>query len=168
MKRMMTLIMAILLVIPFFGCGKDNDFRAPVNFYYCTDPVDYQSDYAVISPEIREGDGVNENLLQLLDLYLAGPITDGFRSPFPNGVRMEEISEENDLVTVSLSKEFSQLTDYSLTLACTGLSMTVMDLTGCETVRIQVADAPLGGSDYIEMNREKLLFLDEYRPDTEN
>lgn len=167
MKRMMTVVMVILLVIPFCGCKKGNDVRDPVNFYYCTDPVDYNSADAVLSPEIREGEGYGDDLQALLDIYLDGPITAGFRSPFPSGVYVETITSKDDLVTVSLSKEFAQLTDYTLTLACAGLSMTLMDLTGCETVRVQVTDSQLGGSEYIEMNHNNLLFLDAYSSGTD-
>lgn len=166
MKRILTAIIVILLLIPFCGCEKSNDFRVPVNFYYCTDPIGYNSADAVISAEVREGEGYGEHVQAILELYLKGPVDDGFRRPFPAGVCVENITVADNQVTVFLSREFSQLADHSLTLACTCISMTVMDLTDCDMVRIQVADTLLDGNEYIEINRENLLFLDEYTPET--
>lgn len=168
MKRMIAIVMIILLIGSACGCGRGNDIRTPVNFYYCTDPVDYNTVNGVISPEVREGDGYDKDLKALLDLYLQGPVTDGLRSPFPSGVFVESITEENAIISICVNRSFSQLTGYHLTLACASLSMTIFDLHECETVRITVSDALLDGSEYIEMQRHDLLLLDEYTTQKEN
>ena len=162
MKRIQFTVIAVLLLVLFCSCGNRSDFRAPVNFYYCTDPIDYNTSTAVVSPEGREGFGYTEDPKALLDLYLQGPVSDGFRSPFPKGVYVDSIDCADAIVHLSLNSSFSQLSGSDLTLACTCVSMTVFDMTDCEAVRICVTGGLLDGKEYIELSRDELLFLDEY------
>ena len=162
MRRISCTILALLLASSLYGCGKKDNIRVPVNFYYCTNLINYNSSDGVVSCEIRDASGYESNHTELLSLYLKGPVSDGFRSPFPTNVQIESLKQSNDAVTIILSNDFFQLTGRDQTLAHTCLSLTVMDLYQCETVQITSADL-LSNNSYIELNRDDFLFLDEYQ-----
>ena len=161
MKRLLSIIMTVVLLSFCMGC-KSEDIRTPVNFYYCADPVHYNDPQGVISPELRDRSGYQDDLTGLLSLYLQGPLSEGYASPFPQNVQLEAISVADSVTEIQFSKEFSDLTGHKLTLACVCVTMTVMELVPAQAVRIQVADTQLDGSDYIEMTSHDLIFIDDY------
>ena len=161
MKRFIFAILALSLLLCLVGCSN-NDVRVPVFFYYCTDPVDYNSSTGVISAEIRDRDGYGDDLVSILNLYLQGPESDAFRTPFSDDINTVSLLTNDSIAEVILNQQFSNLTGQDLTLACACISMTVMDLTNSETVRISSENAQLDGNDFIEMSRSDLLFLDTY------
>lgn len=166
MKRVLLLILILFLTISVLGCNRQDEILEPVNFYYCTDPVDYNTSTGVISPEQRDQSGYND-LQELMNLYLAGPNSDRFRSPFPIGVKIVSIDYQTTTTVVCVNDTYATLSGHELTLACVCLSKTVMDLTGCTAVRIQAESLPLDANAYIEMSGDDFLFLDEYIPETQ-
>lgn len=167
MKRLLCVTLIVIVVFHLYSCGN-TDIRTPVNFYYNTDPVDYNNPQGVISPEIRDRDGFSNDLTGLLNLYMQGPVTEGYLSPFPQGVNVDSISISDNVTDVYFSKELSTLTGYRLTIACVCISMTVLDLTNSQSVRIHATDALLDGSAYIEMTHQDLIFLDDYTEKAES
>ncbi len=158
MKRFTAILLLLLCLC---GCAR-KAIDIPVSFYYCTDPVDYNDPEGVISPEIREKAGYENDLTALLDLYIRGPVSEGFLSPFPTGLQIKEITVLGDVSEVHLSSELSCLTGHRLTVACVCITMTVIELTGCERVRIRTLGSQLDGRDHIELSRQDLIFSDNY------
>ena len=91
MKKAISLFLILCILFSAIGCSKKDEIKSPVNFYYCTDPVNYNSTTGVISAEIRDKSEYSD-LLSLLNLYIQGPVTDEFRSPFPAGVQIININ----------------------------------------------------------------------------
>ena len=165
MKR--TILLSLILCISFtaIGCGKQEEIKSPVDFYYCTDPVSYNSTTGVISAEIRDKSEYID-LQSLLNLYVEGPLTSGFRSPFPSDVQVLNVGFQASTAIVCMNDAFAALSGHNLTLACVCISKTVMNLTDCSTVQIQASSLPLDNNAYIEMNERDFLFLDEYIPES--
>lgn len=161
MKRLLSIILPIVLLYFCVGCNGE-DIRSPINFYYCANPVHYNDPQGVISPELRDRSGYQDDLSGLLSLYLQGPLSEGYASPFPQDVQIERISSTGSVTEIQFSKKFSDLTGHKLTLACVCVTMTVMELVPTQAVRIQVAGTQLDGSDYIEMTSQDLIFIDDY------
>ena len=161
MKRLIAIIMVIIISIGLIGCGQNSDIRVPLNFYYCSDPVTYNSQTGVIAPEVREGSNIT-GLHDALNVYLDGPVSDGYRSIFPKNTSIVDISQSEDILTVVLSDEIASLSDHKLTLACIGLSLTALELCDCSFVRIYAENSDLSSSPFIEINRRNLLFIDSY------
>ncbi len=159
MKKLICLLLVVLLLC---GCSKNKDeVKTPVDFYYINAEIHYDSPAGVISAEVRDSTGYKDNLVGLLDLYLAGPSSDEFISPFPNGtVTMRAIRDETT-VNIELSKAFAGLKGLDLTIACACLTRTVSELTGCSAVKIYVADTMLEGNDSITMDANEIILLDE-------
>ena len=165
MKRYWISILVVLLLFSFCGCkSKGTDFVEPVTFYYCNDitsnEISGNDFYNIFVGETREGSGYINNLQTLLLLYLRGPADAALVNPFPDNLQILSLHEENLHVSLIVSDEFASLTGLDLTLACTCLSMTVMELTGCNSVLIAAESAPLDEKDSITMTRDMLVFFD--------
>ena len=155
MKRLLIFLIAVLLLC---GCGpQEEKILDPANFYYCNKTISYSSPEAVISHEIREASGLRNNWSALLEFYLEGPADEHLFSPFPGGVTVECFTILNEQCTVTLSKEFSSLSGIDLTLACSCLSKTVMELTGQTTIEIKFTDAATGNTTSITMQKDNIL-----------
>lgn len=155
-----TLLFAVFFLLT--ACNKEvEEITKPANFYYLTEPIAYNEEYGVISAEIRETAqfALDSNLIPLLDYYLAGPSAPDYRSPFPSGTIVEELTQSDDLISVYLSEQFAKLSGVDLTTACACLTRTLMDLTGATSVKISVPGQLLGGKDVITMTAKNLNFL---------
>jgi len=167
MKKSILLILILCVITSAFGCGRQAEIEAPVNFYYCTDPVDYNSPTGVISAEMRDQSGYSD-LLSLLNLYIGGPESEGYRSPFPVGIQVLSVDCQTSTAVICMNDAFAELSGHDLTLACVCISKTVMELTDCASVRIQTKSLPLDSNAYIEMTSRDFLFLDEYIPEPQS
>ena len=158
MKKLICLLLVAVLLC---GCGKNKqNIQTPVNFYYRNAEMTYDAPDAVLSPEVREGAGYNGDLVKLLNLYLAGPLSDEFYSPFPANTTVVSAFLSDTTLTVELSAAFAELQDLDLTMACACLARTTADLTECSRIKIYVSDAKLDGNAYITLDTSDLLLVD--------
>lgn len=165
MKRVLCVMFALLFLFPLSACRsqKRTSYQSPVNFYYCTDPVVFNSAEGVISAEVRESKGydLDSEFVRFVDLYLQGPLSEGYSSPFPEGVTLRKYTRNNDTLEIILSIQISQLTGYDLTIACACLAKTLMELTGAEIIDIHAEGGKMGDAISVTMSAETLLLLDE-------
>ena len=68
---------------------------------------------------------------------------------------------DQNTLYVTVSKELAQLSGLELTLACSCLSMTCMELTGAENIVISAENSLLDGQKSITMNKDTLLLIDK-------
>lgn len=160
MKKILSILLSIILIVSLYACDTaDADVREPINFYYCTDPETYQSGADVFTTEVRDAAGYDDHV-SLINQYLKGPISDHLLSPFPAGVTVQELVQEEATIKIQLSTQFSRLTGSDLTIACAGLSMTLFELTGADTVEISVTDRTLDGNETVRISKGDLVFID--------
>lgn len=162
MKRIICSLLLIICIFTLCACSQKETIRKPVEFYYCAETITYNSTTGVITPETRESDGMENDPEALIALYLKGPTHEGYYSPFPKNITVLNINFDPTVTTIMLSKDFSTLSGYRLTLACACLAKTVIGLTGCESVSIGAQDALLDGNTYIQMSEETLTLIDQY------
>lgn len=162
MKKIVALSLILLLVISCIGCSKEApDYQRPLNCYYLSKTIQYNTSNAVIGCEQVEGALlVNESLGQFLRQYLKGPDSKDLVSPFPAGTFLVHLAIDNDTVKVRLSNEFSILTGHDLTLACACITLTILDYTGLSYVSISVEGASLNDKMTLTLSRDDLIFLD--------
>ena len=160
MKRFISLILSLFLLISFCGCNdKKDSFEDPVQFYYRSSIISYNSEISVIRGETQEGSGYD--LVGLINKYLQGPITDECLSPFPAGITVLSIETSQGKTYISLNKPFADLSGIALSLACACLSKTVMELTESSVVEISVPNSHLSGNASIIMDAQTILLLDK-------
>ena len=74
MKRILSLILALLLIASLWGCTRQEDPDKPLTFYYSRAEYVYGNEGSVMGAEEREWNGQSDDLKGILTLYLNGPL----------------------------------------------------------------------------------------------
>ena len=163
MKRIICLILCLLLCYPFMGCtAKEEALHSPVNFYYRTKTVKYNSDQGVIAPEVRESYGHEEDIAYLMEQYLNGPTGGKCISPFPAGTQVVQVDVMKNKVVIVLTSHISLLSGSELYIACTCLARTLLELTDVKEVQIISKDDLLDGKDSITIGADSFMLSDNF------
>lgn len=159
MKRLYSLLLICALLLS--GCADpESVYEKPLTFYYPLTAADYSMGSSFLQPEVREGAGIG-GLKDTLNLYLSGPVDPStYATPFPAGTHVREVTRGTKTLELTMSKEFAYLTGLQLTIACAGITVTCLDLTDVEAVRMRVENDTLDGQEYIEMRADSLLLID--------
>ena len=158
MKKHIAFLLSLLLLLS--GCSAPVPVQEDaLRFYYCTAETDFDNDAVTIQSEMREA-GVSDTTESIIRIYLKGPMGDGLTSPFPAGVQLIALIEEEHTVFVTLSKEFAKLSNLELTMACSCLALTVLDLTDMNYVSIAAENSLLNGQQAIIFDRNTVLLQD--------
>lgn len=161
MKRIIAAVLTVSIFLCFSACEQESvKIQDPVNFYYRRSELVFGADDGVIAPQPAESAGHEEDYIWLLKEYLKGPTSDGFARTFPFGTNLLSLTLEDNNADVLLTAAFSQLHDMELTIACACITMTVIELTGVETVTIHTNYANLDGVSQIIMDSSCLLLID--------
>ena len=154
MKRMISILCVALIVFSFAGCQKKA--TATVNFYYRTTSVAYNTQTSVIQPEQRSIDINLSDLEGILKLYLDGPNSGKFESPFPSGTVLRTVQAGKDVTSVVLSNHISKLSGIELMISCACLATTVLEISQSQTIQIRAESELLNNSEYLEFTAENL------------
>ena len=159
MKKLFALLLILSLLLS--GCGKQQSFTTTLKFYYPLHVTDYALGSSYIQPELREGAGTGDSLANMLNLYLKGPINQiTYRMPFQYNTQVVSISRDTMMLDITLTRGFATYTGLDLTVACACITMTCLELTDVEVVRIRAKDSTLDGAEFIEMSAKSLLLVD--------
>lgn len=150
MKRILSIILALLILFSFAGCTAENE----ILFFYPRAEIQYGNAGGVIVSESREVSGENLSLEYLLKLYLEGPISQELQNPFPSGTALLSFVLENKQLTLTLSESFSKLENMDYTIACACLANTGFSLTDAESITI------LSGNHSITLTPDVISLID--------
>lgn len=161
MKQKLLILLCISLLLCSCGCTSTNrNYEKPVTFYYPYSTLSYDSSDSIIGSETRETVHLAEQLQAILEYYLQGPEDSQLQSPFPKNCTIMEISEKDNMLVVMLSPAFGELNGLSLTVACSCLAMTAMEISSCEAVQISAQDTLLNNLPSITLTRSELALTD--------
>jgi hypothetical protein len=155
MKRVLTVLLAVLLLS---GCS-DQEHPPQITFYYPRGTFGQYSEDSVIASEIRENAGAFATL-DILNLYLEGPMDPLLINPFPEDIRVLTVRVMEDTVYVVVTDELSQLSGVALVLACTALGKTASAMAQTGNAEIRCESAKLNGLDSFIITGENILFRD--------
>ena len=164
----MTWLLLLTLVLPLCGgCGTTaRPGEAEYDLYFLVNDGSGSGPALGTEPYTGVGEPNPETLVRAL---LAGPAGEGLRSPFPRGVTFQSWSwdeEEPGNLQITLSEQYSGLTDISLTLADYSIVLTLSQLEGVETVEILSQGYATGyRSHQILTAAEALLVEEEFLKD---
>lgn len=165
MKRFIIFHLTAALLFGLCACQPENPPpRQPVNFYYRNTEITYGSDSGVISAQVSEGAGYTDPI-DLLNKYLKGPSDSTHDATFPASTKILDMTVQGDTAYLKMNTSLARLTGIDLTIACACITMTTIELTGVTTVTISANGETLDGSDFITMDRSKLMLLDVYTPE---
>lgn len=141
-QKMLNLVLAALILLS--ACSRPLEPpQSPVTFYYKNAQIQYGTSSGVIGTEQREGLHHEQDYRWILDAYFCGPLSEQLQSPFPKGTQALDYSYDGGILTLTMSEEFSKLTGLDLSVACSCITLTCLDLAGVTAVRISgMSDLP--------------------------
>lgn len=159
MKKVILFSLSLALVL--CGCSPGTEAEKPLRFYYPVRNVEYGIGSSYLQPEIREGAVLGNDLADILNAYLLGPVDkNSYTMPFQYNTQVHSIDRQGDILNITLTRGFATYTGLRLTIACACITLTALELTDAQTVRIWAQDTSLDGAEYIEMNAAAILLLD--------
>ena len=170
MKKTLILLLVLLLVTTLWGCEIGQSITDdPVNFYYPWSDLEAMMKQnphcTVVGSELHEISGNRDSLAYVLSLYFLGPQDSALTSPFPKNTALLSVQEQAGRLTLTLSSNFSQLKGIDLTIACTCLAKTCLDLTDADSIYIRSEVENPQDSVSFTITRKNLL-LSDTQPET--
>ena len=161
MKKISVLLCCVLLLQMFCSCGrKKEEFKKPVNFYYCKNEVSYNSAQAVIQPETREGYGYHDNAVALMHAYLLGPESSELETLIPSDVYLVSCTVENGIAHTVLSSQFANVTGLKLSLVSSAMLMTLHEFVGVEELHLSAKGAKIDDKDVLTLTMDDIVLMD--------
>lgn len=160
MKRIAALVLSAFLLLSLWGCQEKETFQSPVAFYYQALDLDYEIQCTAIRSETRECADYT-SMAEILRAYLQGPESQDLQNPFPAGLELISMQANGSTLYLTLSDQLGTLSGLELTMACSCLAMTCLELTDVTDVDIRTESQLLDGEKSITMNRDDLGLVDE-------
>ena len=159
MKKWIAYLLLLSLLLS--GCGLYEENEEPLQFYYPVKNTDYSRNTSYLQPEPRDRILTGYFLTEILNQYLQGPRDQLiYDMPFQYNTRVVSVSIENGIMDLTLSRGFATYSGLELTIACACITQTAMSITGVDIVRIRADQTALDGAEYIEMDANSVLFID--------
>ena len=163
MKRWMTGLLLLTLMLSLCGgCATAaRADEAEYNLYFLVNDGSGSGSALGTEPYIGSGEPDPETLVRAL---LAGPAAEGLRSPFPRGVTFQGWNwdpEEPGNLQITLSEQYSGLTDIALTLADYSIVLTLAQLEGVESVEILSQGHTTGYRSHQILTAAEALLMEE-------
>ncbi len=157
----------LLLLIP--GCGKQpaiKDMVCPIKFYYKVTDDRYESTGEALDWLLFEAAGHEKDYFWILNAYFDGPSDESLLAPFPNSLELLTVQQDDTNLRVNVSDELSQLSGIDLTLACSCITLTCLEMEGIESVTITANGSPLDGKHAVVMDKGDILLEDSGSDDS--
>ena len=162
MVRRITALFLALMLFCLGGCQVEtqNNSASTVKFYYLVTDERLENGEGPTDWELFDIQGHETDYGWILEHYFAGPKTEGLAVPFPKATRILSAEFANGVVYVNVSKELAQLTGVDVTLACSCITMTCLQLDGVEDVVIRADGWDLNGRHTVSLDGDSLLLED--------
>jgi len=162
-KRWITWLLLLTLMLPLWGgCGTAaKPDEAEYHLYFLVNDGSGSGPALDTEPYTGLGEADPESLMRAL---LAGPAGEGLRTPFPRGVTFQGWNwdpEEPGNLQITLSDQYSGLTDIGLTLADYSIVLTLSQLEGVESVEILSQGYATGYRSHQILTAEEALLAEE-------
>lgn len=159
MRKLWIIILAVFMLLSLIGCTDEGQIDNTLAFYYRNPAFSYDAQCSPLIAEQRDSTAFT-SLEETLAAYLAGPVSENLKSPFPADLKLINIVREGDNLQLTLSDEIGNLTGLDLTFACCCIAKTCMELTDAVNIVISAETALLGGEKSITMNESNMNLLD--------
>ena len=163
MKRLTAILILFALCFA-SGCHSGKSPEIPVKYYYPNATISYGTEDGFLSYEQREGIGRSADAS--IAEYLKGPVDSVYSNPFPKNTKLISFEMQDDIIHLVLSDNYATLTGLHLSVANACLSMTVLELTGANTVSIQCESVQIDGQNSIMITRDSILLYDSNKTTT--
>ena len=162
MKKVLCIFLCLCCFTGILGCSAKNPApEESVAVYYKREKPVYGTVDGVIGETYLDATGHENAYSYLLNQYLMATPGSGLSSPFPRGVSLVMFKLEGLTAKVILSNQLADLSGMDLSIALICLTQTIISMTGCQEVIISAASKQLDGQNYITLNRDSYLLLDD-------
>ena len=161
MRKMKTILCVCLCILLLCSCGQQTpEYVAPVNFYYCNQSVSYNSPTALISSELRESSGFENDIVRFMEEYLKGPLSDELYTVIPEKTELCTARVQEGVVLLDFSQEFARLSGIDLTTASVCIVKSLHEYTGVDTVVFRADGALLDDKESFTLSLEDIVMMD--------
>ncbi len=162
MKKALCIFLCLCCLAGALGCSAQNSApEESVAVYYKRETAVYGTVDGVIAETYMDAAGHENEHVYLLNQYLMATPNEGFTSPFPQGVSLVGFHLEGLTAKVVLSNQIADLSGMDLTIALVCLTQTIMSMTNCQEVILSATSKQLDGQNFITLNRDSYLLLDD-------
>lgn len=164
MRRGLCLLLCLLLILP--ACGKEDtpsreEMAQPIEFYYRCKEDDLETQDAGIRSELRDLGTESLTAAQVLEQYLAGPVSGDLKSPFPSNLKLEGMKLEEGILTLDFNRRLRKLPGVQQTVAVACLVYTMIQLDDVDAVVIWSNGEPLSQAWNEPLTQEDFLLTDD-------
>ena len=153
-------LLALLLLCGCSGRLRKEDCANPIEFYYCSDEISFDSRTGMFTPELRDLGSRQITIPEILKLYFAGPETPALTSPFPAGTSCEQIALKGNVLTLRLNEAYGTLTGVRRTQADACLTLTLTQIHGVNAIRITTPSKTPGSTENRILRASDYLLAD--------
>lgn len=162
MKKALCILLCLCCFAGILGCSANQSVpENTVTVYYKREKADYGTADGVIAEAYLDASGHENEYVYLINQYLKATPGEGFSSPFPQGVSLVGFRLEGLTAKVILSDRIAELSGMDLTIALICLTHTILSITDCQEVIISATSKQLDGQNFITLNRDSYLLLDD-------
>ena len=162
MEKALCIFLCLCCFVGMLGCSAQKSApEKTVTVYYKREKPDYGTADGVIAETYLDASGHENEHTYLLNQYLKTTPGEGLSSPFPQGVRLVRFRLEGLTAKVTLNDLIADLSGMDRTIALICLTHTILSITDCQEVIISSASKQLDGQNFITLNRDSYLLLDD-------
>ena len=161
MRKFLCFALIFCCLFGITACADDNTVpENAVTVYFKREKPVFGTADGVIGTAYLDAEGHMQDHVYLLNKYFRTVPGEGFVSTFPTGLAVLSLKLEGLTAKVVLTDCIADLSGMELTVALVCMTQTVMSLTGCQEVIISAYSRQLDGQNFITLNRDSYLLLD--------
>ena len=122
--------------------------------------MSYHSPTGVISSEVRESSGFENDINGFMINYLQGPVTDELYTIVPANTVLRSAKVQGTVAQICFSKEFAELSGIDLTTASICLAKSLNEFMGVEWVIITAEDSLLDEKKSFTISMKEIVTMD--------
>ncbi len=160
MKKIVSLLLCASIMLTLCACQQTLVEKSGAFYYRRIQPT-YGSEDGIIAPEMRKFPVINNDLSEMMESYFHGPESRGLESPFPRNTHVISWGIQDNVLSLNLSEPFAALSGVDLTVACSCIARTFLEILPIERVTIQVMHQTLNGQKSISLSADDMSFMDD-------
>ena len=161
MRKLLCFALIFCCLFGICACADDNAVpEDSVTVYFKREKPVFGTADGMIAATYLYAEGHKQDHTYLLNKYFRTVPDAGLVSAFPSGLAIISFKLEGLTAKVVLTDCIADLSGMELTIALVCITQTVMSLTGCQEVIISAYSRQLDGQNFITLNRDSYLLLD--------
>lgn len=161
MRKFLCFVIILCCLVAIVGCANEKEKpEDSVTVYFRREKPVYGAVDGIVTATFLDAEGHREDPVFVLNKYFRTAPGEGFASTFPVGLAIISYKLEGLTAKVVLTDCIADLSGMELTIALVCMTQTIMALTECQEVIVSAYSRQLDGQNFITLNRDSYLLLD--------